>query len=421
MTTHQLQPASRFFTRTLVYAFMALLCSSTAIGQTQDNTPQRGFHPAGSYALTDLEEYNTTSGNLMFHIPMAKLPSGRGGNPGPGIGLIYNSKIYDAKTQYKQNQAGALTALSLLTSSDEGGWRYGFEYELQLEHRRDQYYSSTDAPQCPATEAIKVHKLKMSFPDGGVREFLPLDYAGSADGFFAIRPDGWVQTCTPPSYSNWTYGPITYYSTDGTYLRLVVEHDDESGAWYNNPWTLYFPDGRRVSAGQGKDGSQFMYDRNNNNYTGIDRITDYNGTGHPATIIFDDVSRYLIIEYDAASSRDYVVQQGFNGEEFQWTVNWVYTNVVKHYFQDEAQTSEFYADLNIAFLVVSGITLPTQAGPMAYTFGYNGSPTYTYPNTTYGYGELSSITLPEGTLPQGAQATYQYYWMAMSLSVRAIY
>lgn len=73
-----------------------LLCFCAAPSLAQSGKePQRGFHPAGSYSLGDVETVSTTSGNMMLRVPLASLPAGRGGSPGPGVALIYNSKLWD--------------------------------------------------------------------------------------------------------------------------------------------------------------------------------------------------------------------------------------------------------------------------------------------------------------------------------------
>lgn len=60
-------------------AGLVLLLSLSAMVLAQEKAPERGFRPAGSYALSDMETISTTSGNLMLRVPLAGLPPGRGG------------------------------------------------------------------------------------------------------------------------------------------------------------------------------------------------------------------------------------------------------------------------------------------------------------------------------------------------------
>jgi hypothetical protein len=82
---------------------------------------------------------------------------------------------------------------------------------------------------------------------------------------------------------------MTYYSTDASYTKLVIEHDTDL-VWSNNPWTLYLPDGSRVTGG---NAPQRTYDRNNN-FIEFRNIT---WNQHPATQLLDQLGRSLIIEY----------------------------------------------------------------------------------------------------------------------------
>ena len=67
------------------------------VAQHQVQSPARGFQPAGSYALSDIETISTKNGNLMLHIPLVQLPAGRGGMSSR-IGLFYNSKLWESFT-----------------------------------------------------------------------------------------------------------------------------------------------------------------------------------------------------------------------------------------------------------------------------------------------------------------------------------
>jgi hypothetical protein len=166
---------------------LLLLSCCAHVSRAQDGaTPQRGFHPGGSYALSNIETLNTANGNLMFRIPLAALPSGRGGSPGAGITLIYNSKLWDVQNQKHQDPLGNQENKNVLTQSTEGGWRYAFGYELKLFNRLDQYDEAT-MPDCTDLESHHKWKLKVRFPDGGLHEFRPQGYTdGLADDYFMM-------------------------------------------------------------------------------------------------------------------------------------------------------------------------------------------------------------------------------------------
>ena len=72
------------------------LCSAAIISRAQlPPSPQHGFQPAGSYALSSIESINTANGNVIMTVPLAALPVGRGGTSGFQVALTYNSKLYD--------------------------------------------------------------------------------------------------------------------------------------------------------------------------------------------------------------------------------------------------------------------------------------------------------------------------------------
>src|SRR6266849_2416932 len=265
----------------------------------QDGTRNRGFYPGASYAVSNIDTINTKNGNLMLSIPLASLPPSRGGLTA-GIGLFYDSKIFDTFTYFDDRYPdGPYT--TELTRSEDGGWRYGFQSEFELVYRFSSYQPHTCNVGDPAMSYV--WKVRMKFPDGSVHVFRPQGANdGQADDFFRARPDGWLNTACPGDAPFW-YGPITYYSADGTFLRLDVQHDSDSDPT-NNPWTLYLPDGGRVTGG----GTAFqrIYDRNNN-YVEIQNIT-YNS--HPATKIVDQMNRYIILEHGTPgdpsdAARDY--------------------------------------------------------------------------------------------------------------------
>lgn len=395
MRTH---PARFFTLSVLALGLAALLPASAVLTRAQNvQSPQRGFHPSVSYALSDLETVGMSGGNLSMRVPLSGLPAGRGGLSA-ALNLIYNSKVWDV--YYSTELApeclpGAMCEpepprqIETLGPSQEGGWRYGYQYKLQL-FQRDYTppFEQQNYNVCSDVYAVYYYQLKMSFPDGSLRT-LALQGQPSYDGYYAYKPDGSTarSSCaTPPPYLT---GTMTYYTTDGTYLRLDVQHDSDSN-YANNPWTLYFPDGGRVTGG---NSPQRIYDRNNN-YVEVQSVTNYNGTGRLATRLADQVGRALVIEYGTATSQDSIHAKGFGGEDLTWTVKWKTITVNKTYYNGDV-----LRNVGVNLKVLERITLPAQSGGLSYTFGYNAGTA----NPSAGWGELSSITLPSG-----ASAAYQY-------------
>src|SRR6266404_5922152 len=87
------------------------------------NSPNRGFYPAGSYSLSDLETISTRNGNLIMHFPLVSLPPGRGGMTSK-IGLYYNSKLWEAYSSAGSDQDGNQAIYEYLRQSSTGGWQY---------------------------------------------------------------------------------------------------------------------------------------------------------------------------------------------------------------------------------------------------------------------------------------------------------
>ena len=255
----------------------------------------------------------------------------------------------------------------------------------------------------------------MVFPDGSVHVFLPEGEATNTynhDHYFPVRPDGrrlsspCGQRLEGPAQGTQT---VSYYSVDGTYLRLefeVARDDDRDGTldpetwWPNNNWTLYFPNGRRVR-GTGLMSTEVierrmiereLIDPNENTTTiRIDRVLTPGGS--PQDEIIDSVGRKIIIKKDGANGKHYISQTGAGGAQMQWTVDWGNTTVSRDYstgVQNEA--------LSVVLDVVNQITLPRQLGALTYRFAYNGGGS---PST--GLGEMSQVTVPGGS-----RASYSY-------------
>lgn len=375
-----------------------LLLLSTAVrAQAQSaTTPDRGFQPSGSYALGDLEIINTVNWDLMLRIPTVSLPRGRGENEGASINLIYNSKLYDTRAEEAVDQDGEPFTRYRLYPGGPGGWRYGLQYQLELFDATSQYINP---PECPDPLSVYAYRLKMIFPDGSAHEFRPQGYTEYLNlGLYNISPGGVLTTCSGTNYITTIVNTtLTYYSTDGSYLRLDIAPDSDPHNWQNNPWVLSFPNGGRVTGG---NASQRIYDKNNN-YVEFQNIT-FNGD--PATKIVDQLGRSIIVEYDN-SSRDFVYAWGVNNVELKWTVKWKTVRVRKNYDGRGGTSDPQQLDVNLR--MVEEIDLPAQAGLLDYKFAYNSVISNPCPppcpETSYGWGEVNSFTLPSG-----AQAAYQY-------------
>src|SRR6185369_8425791 len=155
----------------LTLAAISLLIA-VHVAQAQNPVqPKRGFYPAGSYALSDIESINTTNGNVILKIPLASLPAGRGGSAA-GVGLYYNSKPYETFS-YQEGRFEDGSYSTQLRASDTGGWRYGFKYDVQYIERSEE--SQTLHPTCGQIDSY-IFKVKMKFPDGSEHVFRPSGY-----------------------------------------------------------------------------------------------------------------------------------------------------------------------------------------------------------------------------------------------------
>lgn len=339
---------------------MLIFTASTATGQTQDQDPKTGTYAGASFASSQIESVNITNGNLMVNLPLVSLPPGRNGLSA-GVRLTYNSKLWTTETEQFPDCIGHWVNQTFLYESEEGGWHYNFRYEPLL----------LSNPQGK-------NKLQFRFPDGSVHVLMPLGSTGDPSGYYSNLPSN-----------------QTYVSTDGTYFRVYFGSDGDSD-WSNNPWTIYLGDGSRVTGG---NAPQRIYDRNNN-YIEFQDIT---WNTHPAVKIIDQMNRFLVIEYGPWGNPmyDYIHTWGVNNEELIWTVRWKFIVVNKTYRTTSSTCTT--DNLGVGIRVVDQVTPPSQSGLSPYSFGYNAPDDPAPPGPSYGYGELSSITLPSG-----AQSTYAY-------------
>lgn len=384
---------NRFSKATTCCFILLSLCVLTANVKAQE----RGFQPGASYALSDVEAINTDNGNMMLRIPLAALPPGRGGNPGFQLNLVYNSKLYATHSETLPDEVtGQLVTQTFLNPSDLGGWRYDFNsYDMELISRLNIEGQYPCACGSNFSKNAYIWKLRVIFPDGGEHEFRPLGYNDlHQDGYFNIDPNGVVSvanciqdggpSCNFSTFQGTTAG-MTYYTTDGTFLRLFVPYSSTNN-WSSN-WTLSFPDGRRLV---NASGVRTMYDRNNNVLGSLQ----------------DSLGR--VVTMQSTGNEDRIFVTGANNQQLEWIVKWKIIYVSREYKAWQVNQERERGNSSLQVLtnearVVDRVTLPAQAGSLTYIFGYSAPDEDPSPGFSPGWGEVTSITLPTG-----AQVNYTW-------------
>jgi RHS repeat-associated protein len=405
-----------------------LLAVLMSFGQGQ--SPDRGYRAGNSYSISDIENVNLTSGNLMLNIPLASLPGGRGSSPGSYVSLRYDSKLWDTfqeartdgngdpeaggnkYTAYHLRPAGNGVYQDAGWTIDTGGYRLALRSRLDLQEETPCAVLDIGVGQYEYGKNAYRYKLEMRFPDGSVKEFRPRG-SGAAyedsyhDSYFSISPNGtrlnYTYTQIGPNYScsdsltQVTTSGMDYYSNDGSGVRLHIPYND------NERWKLSYPDGTLIENLPA-------------NTTFLQRLTDHNGNqivwksgtlnGMSGTMIENDVEQFIFVAAEQ-NEETLVIQPGVSGELLQTTVHWKDIIAYRKYQTTTAANANWhylYEEILQSFKVVDTITLPYQAGGLHYSFTYNGADTQpSEEHYTEGFGELKSITLPSG-----AEADYSY-------------
>ena len=362
---------------------LCLLAASNLFGQAD---PKRGFQPGNSYAISDIESVNTTNGNMTINLPLVSLPKGRG-EVGKSISLMYNSKLYDTTVEEITNSSGQISYQNFLHPSENGGWRYAIsgDYLLDVISRFEQNEPIPCTGNNGFEEGKNAYAMRtvLRMPDGSRKEFRPTGQNDIYDdGFYAVMPSGYsVAGCGSGGLVS--SSGMVYYSTDGSYTKLVVDYvSGSTGRGEGNPWTLYMPDGSKVR----KDSNGVRISDRNGNY--IDGLTDNFG-------------RSISLQRNAAPNEDHVIMRGINNEELKWVIKWKTVTFSVQYQTTGAGGGPVRGEvspqtLSMALKVVDRITLPAQVGNLFYEFNYN-------QEAGVGWGELSKVTMPSG-----AKAEYEY-------------
>jgi RHS repeat-associated protein len=414
--------------------FVVLMVFGAMHGKAQDEHSQQNYHPGIPYSISDIENINLTNGNLMLNFNFGSV-KGRG-SAMSALTLKYNSKLYESETETALDSSGQQATQLFLRQSDEGGWKYDDDYRLKLISRNDgQDHPIQISDSCgkPNYKSVYVWKLMMYFPDGSQHEFRPTGYSDKSqdvlgslqtgDGYFNVDTSGHVADLlyssvvgTCPNYQTQLVGwqdpnpKMTYYSTDGTFMRLEIPNGQN--ALFPSKWTVFMPDGSRVVSDVDSNGNpipQKIYDKNAN-YVTRGSVTLPDGTtagGH-----IDQFGRY-VARKAISSMEDDIYKLGPNGQLLTWKVKWKYITITRQYTTSGAGDGIGRGGTSTQVLrsqpkVVDEIDLPDQLGGQKYLFTYNaldGQVPWDPNNPVYspGWGELLSITLPSG-----ADANYSY-------------
>ena len=217
-----------------------LVASAKAQDYSVDTKPTRGFMPNFDQLGGPIDNIEVKSGKLHLEIPMASMPPGPGGM-GFDINLLYESTLYNTDPMKKTFFApphnppynnlvdvpGKLMYLDNLT----GGWTYNFlNYHLDGEWKSEIPPPEILNPDgvtyraCTYEESL-VFRTRITLPDGSMHilHLRGTEYSGySGDGFIGIKANGEPASACAAIHEEWQdwTGVMTYYSVDGSYLKL---------------------------------------------------------------------------------------------------------------------------------------------------------------------------------------------------------
>ena len=411
---------SRKFTLGALFAVMAWAQPSPF-----ESKPARGAMPFANLVGTEVDSVDTTTGNLNLSMPLATLPPWRGGQSF-GVSLIYNSALWDIAPSWIDGpmvgEAPARVVRHELVAGSTGGWKYNFRnIGVEVESRVNDGGQTCFLNNNPIEDALRSYRIRVGLADGSqhvlhLRGHGTEHYGGTSDGYYAFDFTGKRSGCASLGPNATIYpadlsGPMTYFTADGSYLKLEIE------AAPNGPlqtWRLYLPDGTRIR-GKGRN-AEVLDDPNGNNITINDFCNDlecFDVSTYLQTVqtgsgvqTLNTRTRQISVHYNAVpwtySTTDDIQYRGYQQGATQLLTTTVYWN---NYAVNAASNPQrgylcwYYPTLSnpqstgacslagVYLRQVNRINLPTANG--SYFFSYNDSGAA---NT--GYGELRSFNTP---------------------------
>jgi RHS repeat-associated protein len=295
-----------------------------------------GIMPNSDQVSDGLDSINPATGQLNLGIPVGSLKGGRAGM-GFNLQLLYDSNLFDFPIAGSGGGDGSGWKLST-----SGGWKYSIDgYKLDMD-RLPAPSSADMALSCSDWNTQRGlpfrYRLRIGLPDGSLHILHLAQGPASQDlygsifytttysdqGFYAVNPAGIPYR---PACDFYRYNQIlTYYTTDGTHLKLEIPTSSTTPDWTKNTWRLYYPDGRVVTGVN--DHANEIYDANGNKIV-IERISgtyDGYGSGNFTVLRYDDGSDNKLVIQKAyvqtdTVTRDRVISRGPNGD-ITYYVDW---------------------------------------------------------------------------------------------------
>lgn len=405
---------------TRVFLTLAIfsLHAAIALGQTTAARPDRGTLPNSSYAVSDIESVSLQNGNVNLNIPLASLPPIAGGKLSWSLNAQYNSKIWDVVRTQQIGESFDLSeeyyVVDTVQQSDRGGWRVSGQYTIDI---RDAHWDFDyqippvgDEPDRTLLINNAWYKTVIVMPDGSEHELRPVDYSpfgGGKEFLFGYYKE-----------SPFTHGTMRYYSYDGSFLYATITNFDN--------WTVYLPDGTRVTQ---SGGIQRIQDTNGNK---IKIFTDSQGTHYQD----EQTGREIRYFYDPSANNN-------NGQGQVWyqTVGGTWMHIDINFGTTDVQGKLYPVNdwipgqvnprpcvhkrllsesLQVVRDIVFPATEPLPQQPRRFSFSYNSDNTESATTTgvrfsctgsgsTYtrtvskGWGSLSTMLTPSG-----AEVQYTY-------------
>jgi YD repeat-containing protein len=368
-----------------MFLFLAVgFCPAQSV---QDTTPQIGLLPSNTYQIDKLETIDRVNGNLMYNIPLASLPPVGPEKPFQ-LSLVYNSQNlranYSFVTDLRLGQNGYMSKASL---GADNGWNYNIRYSVLAEVRPNDPSVST----CTA-EQSNPYRMWFQTPDGARHLLILYGYSSPTnDGFYSVDAERGVSLSCNGSGSTPVQGPLTYFTNDGSYIKVTVVNPGAGAA--NLQWEASLSDGTVVSATGtqgGANGPLTIKDRNGNVTSIVPSISGFTISNAAGSINADIVQA-------SGQETHKITTKGFDGVTLTWTVNWNTINFSGGTGMFTCDQLDDKCDAHLSALVVSSISLPSPTGvPLSFQFGYSDQ-------SHGGWGNLNKVIYPSG-----AVVTYQY-------------